>query len=96
VNIEPSSIERWLRSEIQALKNLRFLFTGSQLHMRSEIFTSAKRPFFSSTQSAVITKIPADEYTQFIQKKFKAHGYKIDEQQISSIIEWADGNTYNI
>lgn len=95
-DIEPSSIEGWLRSEIQGLKNLRFLFAGSQLHLMSEIFTSAKRPFYASTQSVAITKIPAAEYSAFIQQKFKANGYRIDAQQVESIIEWADGNTYNI
>jgi AAA+ ATPase superfamily predicted ATPase len=95
-DIDPSSIEGWLRSEIQGLKNLRFLFAGSQLHLMSEIFTSAKRPFYASTQSVAIHKIPAAEYTQYIHRKFKSHGYKIDEEQIASIIDWADGNTYNI
>jgi AAA+ ATPase superfamily predicted ATPase len=95
-NIQPASIEGWLRSEMQALKNLRFLFAGSQLHLMSEIFTSAKRPFYSSTQSVVIGKIAPAEYTAFIQRQFKNHGYKIGKEEITSIIEWADGNTYNI
>ncbi len=95
-DIEPSSIEGWLRSEIQGLKNLRFLFAGSQLHLMSEIFTSAKRPFYASTQSVAITKIPAEDYSEYIQQKFKAHGYKIEKDEVSMIIDWADGNTYNI
>lgn len=95
-DIEPSSIEGWLRSEVQGLKNLRFLFAGSQLHLMSEIFTSAKRPFYASTQSVVISKIAKTEYSQFIQHQFKSNGIRIDEKDIGMIIDWADGNTYNI
>jgi AAA+ ATPase superfamily predicted ATPase len=95
-DIEPASIEGWLRSEIQSLKNLRFLFAGSQLHLMSEIFTSAKRPFYASTQSVAIGKIDPAEYSAFIHQKFKSYGFKIGPGEITSIIEWADGNTYNI
>lgn len=95
-DIEPSSIEGWLRSEVQGLKNIRFLFAGSQLHLMSEIFTSAKRPFYASTQSVVISKIDKAEYSKFIQSQFKSHGHKIDQKEIDTIIDWADGNTYNI
>lgn len=95
-DIEPSSIEGWLRSEVQGLKNIRFLFAGSQLHLMSEIFTSAKRPFYASTQSVVISKIDKAEYSQFIQSQFKSHGHKIDQKEIDTIIDWADGNTYNV
>jgi hypothetical protein len=89
-------VEGWLRSEIQGLKNLRFLFAGSQLHLMSEIFTSAKRPFYASTESVVISKIDKTEYLRFIQRQFKSNGHKIEEKDINTIIEWADGNTYNI
>ncbi|HZY79848.1 MAG TPA: hypothetical protein VFE50_10015, partial [Cyclobacteriaceae bacterium] len=95
-DIEPSSIEGWLRSEIQGLKNLRFLFAGSQMHLMSEIFTSAKRPFYASTQSVVIGKIDETEYSSFIQKQFKNNSCKIGKDETHAILEWADGNTYNV
>jgi AAA+ ATPase superfamily predicted ATPase len=95
-DIEPASIEGWLRSEIQGLKNLRFLFAGSQLHLMSEIFSSAKRPFYASTQTVVIGKIAGSEYSDFIQRQFKSHGHKINKEEVKSIIDWADGNTYNV
>jgi hypothetical protein len=95
-DIEPASIEGWLRSEMQALKNLRFIFAGSQLHLMSEIFTSAKRPFYASTQSVTIGKIAEQEYSEFIQEQFKSYGRRIGREETASIIEWANGNTYNV
>ena len=95
-DIEPGSIEGWLRSEMQGLKNLRFIFAGSQLHLMSEIFTSAKRPFYASTQSVAIGKIDEKEYADFIGNQFKSYGSRIRNEEIKTMIEWADGNTYNV
>lgn len=94
--IDSVSIEGWLRSEIQQLKNLRFLFSGSQFHMLSEMFNSAKRPFYASTQSLAIGKIVSEDYQAFIQRHFKNNGLTIAAEEISHVLAWADGNTYNI
>lgn len=90
------SIEGWLRSEVQHLKNIRFIFSGSQFHLLSEMFNSAKRPFYASTQAFALGKITASDYITFIQQHFKDNRLKIGIEEISQILSWADGNTYNI
>jgi uncharacterized protein len=90
------SIEGWIRSEMQQLKNLRFIFSGSQYHLLSEMFNSAKRPFYASTQAASISKIPAEDYTLFIRQHFKNNNLKIAVDEVNQILAWADGNTYNV
>jgi AAA+ ATPase superfamily predicted ATPase len=93
---ETISIEGWIRSEMQNLKNLRFIFSGSQFHLLSEMFNSAKRPFYSSTQSLSIKKIEAIEYKKFIRKHFESNQFTIDDTELETILAWADGNTYNV
>jgi hypothetical protein len=95
-DVEPAAIEGWLRSEMQSLKNLRFIFAGSQVHLMSEIFTSAKRPFYASTQSVTIGKMLEEEYAEFIQKQFKSYGCRIGIDDTKTILDWANGNTYNV
>lgn len=90
------SIEGWLRSEVQHLKNLRFIFSGSQFHLLSEMFNSAKRPFYASTQAVAIGKIASNDYSTFIQQHFRDNRLKIGTEEINQILSWADGNTYNI
>jgi len=94
-DVNSVSIEGWIRSEMQHLKNLRFIFSGSQFHLLSEMFNSAKRPFYASTQSISIGKILPIDYTPFIQNHFKENGLKIGNEEITKILEWSDGNTYN-
>lgn len=40
---EPLAVEGWLRSEVQKLKNVRFIFSGSQFHLLSEMFQSDRK-----------------------------------------------------
>jgi AAA+ ATPase superfamily predicted ATPase len=42
-------VEALLRSKIQFMHNVGFVFSGSRLHMMAEMFHSPKRPFFNST-----------------------------------------------
>ena len=44
-----TNTEALLRTIIQQLKNVAFIFSGSQKHLMLEMFSSSKRPFFSST-----------------------------------------------
>ncbi len=57
-NYPETNTEALLRSYIQQLKNVRFIFSGSNKHMMNELFNSAKRPFFSSTQMMPLAAFP--------------------------------------
>lgn len=44
-----TNTEALLRSRIQFLKNVNFIFCGSKKHIMADIFLNAKMPFYSST-----------------------------------------------
>ena len=46
-------VEALLRSFIQFLPNVNFIFAGSKRHVMQEMFASSKRPFYQSTQLLV-------------------------------------------
>ena len=54
--------EALLRSYIQFLPNVKFIFAGSRQHLMSEIFLSAKRPFYQSTQIMLLGNIEKESY----------------------------------
>lgn len=58
-------VEALLRSYIQFIPNVHFIFSGSKQHVMQEMFLSAKRPFYQSTQSMVIDCIAQDAYYKF-------------------------------
>ncbi len=89
-----TNIEALLRTLIQPLKNVQFIFSGSNEHMLAEMFGSAKRPFFSSTQPVHLDAIAADKYSAFIQKLFGDSKRKIHPDAVEFIVYWTRLHTY--
>lgn len=61
---EPGT-EAILRSHVQFLPETRFIFAGSRHHMMTEMFSSARRPFYNSTQSLPLGCIDKGVYYAF-------------------------------
>lgn len=86
--------EALLRTYIQQLKNISFIFCGSNQKLMHEIFNSAKRPFFASCSNLNLGYINEAEYKKFIQKKFKEHKRSIDEDSLNFICSWTTLHTF--
>jgi len=91
---EEGNAEAMLRTMIQPLKNIHFIFSGSNKHMMHEIFHSSKRPFFASTRIMSLTSISDDSYSRFIGEKFAENKRKISEEGVSFILDWTRRHTY--
>lgn len=88
------NIEELLRTCIQPLKNVHFIFCGSKKHLITEIFTNANRPFFSSTSFIALGRIPADVYAAFIRRIFASRKRNITDDALSFILDWTCRCTY--
>lgn len=88
--------DAWLRSKIQRLNNLTFIFAGSQQQLMGELFSSPSRPFYRSTSLMRITKINAGNYRTFIVSLFGKGNRKISGEIADQILEWADCVTYYV
>ncbi|MBC7865088.1 MAG: ATP-binding protein [Bacteroidia bacterium] len=86
--------EAILRTIIQPLKNVRFIFSGSGEHILTEMFNSYKRPFFSSTQVVSLKEIESEVYMNFILKTLAAHKRKINRVALEYITTWTRLHTY--
>ena len=89
-------VEALLRSYIQFLPNVNFIFAGSKLHVMQEMFTSAKRPFYQSTQLLTISTIQKDKYAHFAMTHFAKHDIVLPEEVFNEIYERFDGHTWYI
>jgi uncharacterized protein len=85
--------EALLRTYMQQLKNCRFIFCGSNNRIMTEIFNSAKRPFYSSCASLSISIINNSKYNIFIKQHFGAHQRKIDDDAIEYILDFTQTHT---
>jgi len=88
--------DAWLRSIIQKLNNVTFIFAGSQQHLMQELFANPERPFYRSTQFLKIGKLPHHTYRDFIIQKFLEHGKVISNKVADEVLQWADNHTYYV
>ena len=88
------NVEALMRTIIQTLKNTQFIFSGSKKHLMIEMFETAKRPFFSSTQIIGLDEISEDKYKAFIREKFAERKRTIDDEAIDFILSWTLSHTY--
>lgn len=88
--------EALLRSYIQFLPNVKFIFSGSRQHLMSEIFLSAKRPFYQSTQIMSLDVVNKDLYEQFAGNHFQTNGYTLTHHCFDLIYTRFEGHTWYI
>ena len=89
-------VEALLRSYIQFIPNINFVFAGSKQHVMQEMFLSAKRPFFQSTQTISIDRIDKTEYYHFAADFFKKQGRELEEQTFDYLYDEFQGHTWYI
>lgn len=89
-------VEALLRSYIQFLPNVNFIFAGSKQHVMQEMFASSKRPFYQSTQLLTIGTINQDEYAHFAMEHFAQHNLQLPREVFDAIYNKFDGHTWYI
>lgn len=89
-------MEALLRSHIQHLTNVNFIFAGSQKHLMTEMFTSANRPFFQSTQMFPLYEIPEEAYFEFAQHHFERNKQTLQKDTFHELYTTVFGHTWYI
>ena len=88
------NIEALLRTHIQKSGNSNFIFAGSERHMMQEMFTSAARPFYNSTDILELNAIPAEIYTKFVVYHFERRNKRISQNDVMVLYDLFKGHTY--
>lgn len=88
------NVEALLRSQIQNLHNVHFIFSGSRVHMLSEMFLSPKRPFYQSTTHKSIGAIDEAAYYAFAAHFFDGQGRSLSDNAFHELYQKYDGHTW--
>lgn len=87
-------VEGLLRSYIQFLPHVHFIFSGSKQHSMTEMFGSTKRPFYRSTEKMQLGAIPEEVYVQFAEQWMKAGGKTMEKDLFNIIYQRFSGHTW--
>ena len=88
--------EALLRSHIQFLRNVHFIFSGSKQHLMSEMFLSSQRPFYQSTDIMNLTPLDEAAYYEFANNFFEARGGQLNREVFHELYTTFDGYTWYI
>ncbi len=96
LNYPEDGVEALIRSYIQFLPNVYFVFSGSQQHMMEEMFLSANRPFFQSSLVMSLPCIEEGKYLQFANHLLDSQERAVDAKTFSYIYQQSDSVTWYV
>ena len=88
------NVEALLRTHIQRMSNVHFIFAGSEFHVIQKMFASTSRPFYNSADMMELQAIDKEVYTQFVVSLFESRGRSIDPVLVGVVYDAMSGNTY--
>ncbi len=83
--------EKFLRSVIQAQKNVSYIFSGSEQSMLSLMFGDATRPFYRFARIMKLEPIKESILVEFINSRFKKSRKAIDAEAAKWIAAFSEG-----
>lgn len=89
-----TGIEALLRSHIQHIHHVRFIFSGSKKHMMEEMFCAPNRPFYQSTQLMNLEPLHEEIYYDFARRFFEAKKGSLNRQVFHNLYSRFDGYTW--
>ena len=90
------NMEAILRTFILKCSNANFIFSGSERHLITKMFTEKAHPFYNSADMMNLDVIPLDKYTEFAIRLFKKFDKDISPEAIAKVYNTFGGNTYYI
>ena len=91
-----TGVEETLRTYVQHCRNAVFIFSGSQQHMMSEMFTSPARPFYQSVSLMFLKPVDLAQYEAFARRHFELRGRHIADGVVREIYQRFDGTTWYV
>lgn len=90
------NMEAILRTYIQKCSNANFIFSGSERHLITKMFSEKAHPFYNSADIMNLDVIPLNKYIDFVERLFKKFDKSISKEAIELAYHTFEGNTYYI
>lgn len=96
LNYKDQGTEALLRSKIQFMHSTNFIFSGSMMHLMSEMFLSPSHPFFHSTSILNIDIIVKETFRNFANGFFATQGRQISAADFAFLYDNVAGQTWYV
>ena len=95
-NYPETGTEALLRSHIQFVGNVHFVFAGSKFRLMAEMFGSPQRPFFQSTEMMDLKPLDREVYYEFANRFFLKKRGSLDHDTFMQLYDRFEGHTWYI
>jgi hypothetical protein len=89
------NVEHALRAAVQEQRDVGYVFAGSEPSLMERMLTS-KRPFYKAGPVMRLDKIDPQEFAAFIDDRFAATGFTLEEGLADAIVELAANVPYDV
>ena len=89
------SVEHALRAAAQQQRRVGYVFAGSEPSLMEQMI-GPRRPFYTAGPVMRLDKIPADVFSEFIDKRFAKSGIKPEEGLGAAIVDLAGNLPYDV
>ncbi|OFX62326.1 MAG: hypothetical protein A2046_07365 [Bacteroidetes bacterium GWA2_30_7] len=96
ISYPEKNIEALLRTNIQHQHKDNFIFSGSNKHLLTSIFSDYGRPFYQSADFLELKRLDISEYSQFIENHLTIRKQNIDIDLIKEVIQYLDCHTFYV
>ena len=90
------NLEAILRTHLQTVNNVSFIFSGSIRHILTDIFSSPGKPFYNITEMMELGIIEQDVYRNFILDRFSRGSISISAAALDRIVEITGLHTFYV
>ena len=94
INYPELNMEALLRKYCQQSNNATFIFSGSNKHLLTSMFSDYGRPFYQSTEIMFLDRLKSEDYTKFIVNHFNNNGRIINEKEVEEWLHIYDHYTF--
>ncbi|GFP43568.1 hypothetical protein HKBW3C_02698 [Candidatus Hakubella thermalkaliphila] len=94
-NLDGEKIEKAMRASFQHHKRVAYLFAGSKRHLIYDMISDQNRAFYKMGKVMALPKIPREEFSQFLQDRFKRDNFTLENGVMEDILEVTEEYPYN-
>ncbi len=95
LNFDSASVENALRNEVQAQRQVGYVFSGSQPSLLEEML-SPKHPFYKAGPTLFLDKITARDWKEFVVEQFRRRGRTLSEEALDRLFQASDLIPYDV
>jgi hypothetical protein len=95
MNFDGEALEKAMRSHIQGHSAVGYVFSGSKRHILEDMTHDERRAFYRIGKVMYLEKIPRTAFLPFLQQRFEAGGFAVEEGVIAHVLDIADDVPHN-